>query len=109
MPVTRKSTPSARAWHDTSIEEMKVFIGILILIGIIKLPWLIVYDSHVPHAPQSRSKRDFQQFRYEVATELIGHFRGRQHIGRPRSLEHMSADRLGQWPKHLEKKSNCVV
>ncbi len=44
--ATRKSTPSAREWHDTSVEEMKAFIGILILIGIIKLPRLEMYWSH---------------------------------------------------------------
>ncbi len=71
---------------------------------------IAMFDQRSMH--DGRSKCDFLQFRYEVATEFIGDFRGRQRIGRPRSLEHLNADRLlllGHWPKYVEKKGNCVV
>ena len=45
---------SAREWSDTTVEEMKVFIGILILMGIQKLPRLEMYWStqySVIHTP----------------------------------------------------------
>ena len=32
------SKPQSRAWNDISIDKMKAFIGMLILLGIIKLP-----------------------------------------------------------------------
>ena len=38
------STPRARPW-DVVVHEMKAFVGILILIGIIKLPRLELYWS----------------------------------------------------------------
>ena len=41
-----KCTPSARAWYDTTVEEMKAFVGLLILMGIQKLPCLEMYWSH---------------------------------------------------------------
>ena len=31
------SRPHSRAWNDVCVEEMKAFIGILILLGVIKL------------------------------------------------------------------------
>ena len=34
------SRPRSRAWNDVSVDEMKAFIGMLILLGIIKLPRL---------------------------------------------------------------------
>ena len=48
------TTPSAREWFDTTVEEMKAFIGILILMGIQKLPRLEMYWSthySVIHTP----------------------------------------------------------
>ena len=74
-----------------------------------------ILDGYVrsgEHAAKGRSKRDFLQFRYEVASGLIGNFRARQRVGRPRSFEHANADRLlplGHWPKYVERKGNCVV
>ena len=38
-------SPSSRAWSPVSVQEMKVFVGILILIGILKLPRLEMYWS----------------------------------------------------------------
>ena len=38
-------SPSSRAWSPVSVEEMKAFVGILILIGILKLPRLEMYWS----------------------------------------------------------------
>ena len=38
-------TPRARPWHDVVVPEMKAFVGILILMGIIKLPRLELYWS----------------------------------------------------------------
>ena len=32
------SKPKARAWTDTTVAEMKVFIGLLIIMGVVKLP-----------------------------------------------------------------------
>ena len=37
------SMPNARAWTDVTTEEMKVFIGITILMGIIQLSQLDMY------------------------------------------------------------------
>ena len=37
------SMPNARAWTDVTIEEMKAFIGITILMGIIQLPRFDMY------------------------------------------------------------------
>ena len=56
-----------------------------------------VLDGYVlsgEYAAKGRSKRGFLQFRYEVASGLIGIFRARQWVGRPRSFEHENADRL---------------
>ena len=39
-------TPSARPWTGTNAEEMKAFIGIIILMGILKLPRLELCWSH---------------------------------------------------------------
>ena len=36
-------TPSARAWTDVTTDEMKAFVGLLLLLGIIKLPRLEMY------------------------------------------------------------------
>ena len=44
--ATRKSTPCARAWYDTTFEELKAFVGILILMGIQRLPRLEMYWSN---------------------------------------------------------------
>ena len=44
--ATRKSTPCARAWYDTTLEELKAFVGILILMGIQRLPRLEMYWSN---------------------------------------------------------------
>ena len=48
----------------------------------------------------------------KVARDRIGQFRGRQHVGHPRSEEYVSADRLfplGHWLMYVERKGNCVV
>jgi len=37
--------PSGRAWSDTTIEELKAFVGMLILMGIVRLPRLELYWS----------------------------------------------------------------
>ena len=37
------SRPHSKAWNDVSIDEMKTFMGILILLGIIKLLWLEMF------------------------------------------------------------------
>ena len=37
------TSPSGRPWHDVTIEEMKAFIGMLMLMGICKLPRLYMY------------------------------------------------------------------
>ena len=39
------STPNSRPWNGTNVEEMKAFIGIIIYMGIIKLPRLELYWS----------------------------------------------------------------
>ena len=39
------STPNSRPWNGTNVEEMKTFIGIIIYMGIIKLPRLELYWS----------------------------------------------------------------
>ena len=39
------ATPHVRPWYDTSIEEIKAFVGILILMGIVKLPRIELYWS----------------------------------------------------------------
>ena len=44
--ATRKSTPCARAWYDTTVEELKAFVGILILMEIQRLPRLEMYWSN---------------------------------------------------------------
>ena len=36
---------SSRAWIDTTVEELKAFIGLLILMGIVRLPRLELYWS----------------------------------------------------------------
>ena len=35
--------PNARAWNDVTVIEMKVFIGMTILLGIIRLPRIEMY------------------------------------------------------------------
>ena len=37
------SNPSSRAWSDTTVEELKAFVGLLILMGIVRLPRLELY------------------------------------------------------------------
>ena len=34
------NNPSSRAWTDTTVEELKAFVGLLILMGIVRLPRL---------------------------------------------------------------------
>ena len=64
-----------------------------------------VLDSYVrpdEHACKGRMKKDFLEFRCEVACGLIVTYRSRRRVGRPRSYEHANADRLlplGHWPK----------
>ncbi len=40
-----ESNPSCRAWSDTTAEELKAFVGVLILMGIVRLPRLELYWS----------------------------------------------------------------
>ena len=40
-----ETNPSSRAWVDTEVEELKAFVGLLILMGIVKLPRLEMYWS----------------------------------------------------------------
>ena len=63
--------PGSRAWHDTTVVEMKAFVGILILMGIQKLPRLEMYWSHkyslisTPNISKIMSSVRFQQlFRF---------------------------------------------
>ena len=44
---TRSHTPHARPWKETTVPEMKAFIGILIYLGILKLPRLELYWSNI--------------------------------------------------------------
>ena len=72
-----------------------------------------VLDSYVrpdEHACKGRMKR-FLELKYEVDCGLIGTYRSRRRVGRPRSYEHTNAWLLplGHWPKNLEGKGNCVV
>ena len=59
--------PNARAWSDVSIDEMKAFIGVTILMGIIQLPQLEMYwQTSNPMIATSRvsnimSRTHFQQ------------------------------------------------
>ena len=39
------NNPSTRAWTDTTVEELKAFVGLLILMGIVTLPRLELYWS----------------------------------------------------------------
>ena len=39
------NNPSSRAWSDTTVEELKAFVGLLILMGIVRLPRLELYWS----------------------------------------------------------------
>ncbi len=40
---------SGRVWNDTTVEELKAFVGILILMGIVRLPLLELYwSTHFP-------------------------------------------------------------
>ena len=41
--TNRSSKPKARAWTDTAVAEMKAFIGLLIIMGVVKLPRLVMY------------------------------------------------------------------
>ena len=41
----RPQTSGSRPWHDTTVQELKAFIGILILMGIVRLPRLELYWS----------------------------------------------------------------
>ena len=44
------NNPSARAWTDTTVEELKAFVGLLILMGIVRLPRLELYwSTNFPH------------------------------------------------------------
>ncbi len=36
---------NGRVWNDTTVEELKAFVGILILMGIVRLPLLELYWS----------------------------------------------------------------
>ena len=37
------TAPNARPWHDTTVPEMKAFVGMLIIMGIVVLPRLELY------------------------------------------------------------------
>ena len=39
------NNPSTRAWTDTAVEGLKAFVGLLILMGIVRLPRLELYWS----------------------------------------------------------------
>ena len=41
--TNRSSKPKARAWTNVTVEELKAFIGLLIIMGVVKLPRLIMY------------------------------------------------------------------
>ena len=43
--IVTGSTPNARPWNDTNVEEMKAFLGVMIYMGIVKLPCLELYWS----------------------------------------------------------------
>ena len=41
--------PNARVWMEVSVEEMKAFIGLLIVMGVVKLPRLAMYWQQSNH------------------------------------------------------------
>ena len=61
------SRPHSRAWNDVYVEEMKAFIGMLILLGIIKLPRLEMFwqnsDEYIgtPGIANIMSRNRFEQ------------------------------------------------
>ena len=65
------NNPSGRTWSDTTIEELKEFVGILILMGIVRLPRLELYWStnfpliSTPGISSIKPKTKFEQlFRF---------------------------------------------
>ena len=62
------NNPSGRIWSDTTIEELKAFVGILILMGIVRLPRLELYWStnfpliSTPGISNIMPKTKFEQF-----------------------------------------------
>ena len=40
-----RTTPNSRPWNDTTVPEIKAFIGMLLLFGVLKLPRLELYWS----------------------------------------------------------------
>ena len=55
----------ARPWHDVTVEDMKAFIGLLIIMGVVKLPRLEMYwqtDSDLSQTPGISSVMSRIQF-----------------------------------------------
>ena len=77
-------SPSSRAWSPVSVQEMKAFVGILILMGILKLPRLEMYWSkqhpHIatPGISDIMSRIRFQQifrfFHLSTSSEQVHSF-----------------------------------
>ena len=60
----RVTTSSSRPWHDVSKEEMKAFVGMLIVMGLCKLPHLEMYWSttHPLFTPELRKVMPLVRF-----------------------------------------------
>ena len=69
-----------------------------------------VLDKHIR---TGRARRDYLAFRIELAEALVGSFRGRARIGRPRSVSHQYELRLDatkrHWPVAAAVKRDCEV
>ena len=59
------------------------------------------------------NKRDYLAFRLALAEELVGSFRGRSRVGRPRSLDQLDVTRMDVSRGHLpglgSSLLDCVV
>ncbi len=59
------------------------------------------------HTHTGSARLDYLGFRFQLAEEMIGTFRGRSHVGRPRSSESLELERLnvslGHWPSSVAK------
>ena len=70
------SHSSPRPWHDVSIEEMKTFIGVLILMGVCRLPrlklyWTTKYPYICPGICNIMSQVRFEQIFFDFYISVI--------------------------------------
>ena len=65
------------------------------------------------HALQRTTRTDYLHFRLALAKGLVGSFRGRAHVGRPRSVDQTDVVKLdvarGHWAEVSVKLLECVV